>query len=342
MYSWLDTMKQKPILLPAAIVNLSGFPVVSHHLIEPLRNGYYRKIPWVVSGEAPKDFIRVYEHGDGRRAKPGSWPAYIAKVGVKWYPNESITEHLLTRLGQIIGVQVTPSRLMWVRGQMRFLSRYFLKPGESLIHGAEIFAQHLGDEDFVKNVENERQSRNVFTFQVVEESIKSLFPKYREDIMADFVRLLKFDAIVGNNDRHFYNWGVITDMEGCRPARLSPIYDTARALFWNDSEDKLADMEQRQQTESHIAQYVKGSLPKTGWDGMESPNHFKLIQAIYQNRPDYRKILEDVSSEQVMCDFGELLETEFAGLLSVRRKLFMLLCIRGRIDSYLKHLEYYA
>jgi len=53
-----------------------------------------------MAGDAPKDFLSIYEYGDGRRKSVGNWPSYIAKVGKKWYPNESITEHLLTRIGQ--------------------------------------------------------------------------------------------------------------------------------------------------------------------------------------------------------------------------------------------------
>lgn len=49
--------------------------------------------------------------------------------------------------------------------------------------------------------------------------------------------MLVFDAIVGNNDRHFYNWGVIVDLKGMKPPRFSPVYDTARGLFWNQSEE---------------------------------------------------------------------------------------------------------
>ncbi len=194
----------------APLTNRSGFDVASHPAIAPLREGYFRKMNWAIVGEAPKDFLRIYEHGAINRARGQSWPGYIAKVGQKWYPNESITEQLLTRLGQCLGLQIADSRLMWVRGQLRFLSRYFLKSDESLVHGAEIFAGYLADRDFVQEVEAKKQSREVFTYQVVEEAIGTLFTDQAEDILAGFVRLLAFDAIVGNNDRHYYNWGVIT------------------------------------------------------------------------------------------------------------------------------------
>ena len=88
-------------------------------LVAPLRDGRF-DIDETVSmqGDVPKSFIRIREHADGRTSgknsrrrritrRRGRWPAYIAKVGSKWYPVESITEHLLTRLGQLCGIRVT-------------------------------------------------------------------------------------------------------------------------------------------------------------------------------------------------------------------------------------------
>ncbi len=65
----------------AEIKKYSGFQVTSDAKIPPLRNGYFRKVDAAVAGDAPKDFLRVYEYGRGRKAHPESWPAYIANWG---------------------------------------------------------------------------------------------------------------------------------------------------------------------------------------------------------------------------------------------------------------------
>src|SRR5689334_13713994 len=79
-----------------------------------------------IAGDAPKNFIRVKEYRKGIHATRRHWAGYIAKVGSKFYPTESITEQLFTRLGQIIGVNIAESQLLIIGGQVRFLSRYFL------------------------------------------------------------------------------------------------------------------------------------------------------------------------------------------------------------------------
>jgi hypothetical protein len=321
-------------LKAADILNYSG------HLLRPetplpvVRSGHYRVVDASVTGDAPKDFIRVYEFGTARKASPHLWPAWIAKVGHKWYPNESVTEHLLTRIGQSLGIPMADSRLMMVRGQLRFGSRYFLRPDESLVHGAEIFADYLEDRGFVEEVEDKDQSRDLFTFQFVEDALLHRFPGQCVDILSAFVRMLAFDAIVGNNDRHFYNWGVITDVRGHQTPRFSPVYDSARALFWNDTEAKLAEVVQSRRKPAFLEKYVKQSLPKTGWDRLSRPNHFQLINALAANRPAMLPLLQSLADQALPDRVAVILAEEFQGLVTPLRQDFVLDCLRLRLNKY--------
>jgi hypothetical protein len=310
----------------------SGFEVVSHHGIDHVRAGYFCRLDISVPGDAPKDFLRIYDYGRGRKVRMSDWPSYIAKVGHKLYPNESITEHLITRIGQLLGLEMARSRLMWVRGQLRFLSEYFLRPDESLIHGAEIFAGYLADKDFVDQVGEERMERDIFTFQVVEDSVLNRFPNHAGEIMRGFVRLLGFDAIIGNNDRHHFNWGVITQVAGKRSPRFSPIYDTARGLLWNTDEAGLASSEAR--IDQFLDRYVKQCYPMLGWDGAGKPNHFELIEKIVDHFPSYARDLMSLVKLDLLDRVEFLLHDEFKQLFSPRRKMFILKCLRKRADSY--------
>ena len=160
------------------VINRSGFEISSQGALPPLRKGYYYTVVGqTIAGDAPKDFIRAYTYGKAKRANPRKWPAYIAKVGHKWYPNESITEHLLTRIGQVLGLQMAESSLVSAHGQVRFLSRYFLGRNQNLVHGAEIFAGYLEDKDFVEEVERVGATQDLFTFQFVKEAIQAQFPR---------------------------------------------------------------------------------------------------------------------------------------------------------------------
>ncbi len=192
----------KQQLSPEQVINWSGFEIRNQGVLPPLRKGYYYTVAdQDIAGDAPKNFIRAYTYGAAHRSNPRKWPEYIAKVGHKWYPNESITEHLLTRIGQLLDLKMAESSLVSAHGQIRFLSRYFLGRNQRLEHGAQIFAGYLKDDAFVDEVEQAGAAQDMFTFQFIKEAIQEQFPDQARSILKGYTRMLAFDAIVGNNDR---------------------------------------------------------------------------------------------------------------------------------------------
>lgn len=167
-------LQQVPIMFS------SGFkPPKLSHIAHLKKQNYYTDETVSMSGDRPKDFVKVYEYGEKNcfRAKPKTWIPYLAKVGDKRYPSESITEYLLNQIGEVIGMNMAKSKLYIVANQIRFFSRYFLTDSEQLIHGAQIYATYLRDEDFVKKVEAEKLERTFFTFQFAEQAIRFIVLK---------------------------------------------------------------------------------------------------------------------------------------------------------------------
>lgn len=322
-------------LKPAKIENYSGYYFNWHGKIFPLRKGYYIVIEdKSVGGDAPKDFIKVYEYGTGLRSRPHTWTAYIAKVGHKWYPMESITEYLLNRIGEVLGLEMAFSRLMVAGEQIRFLSRYFLTGNEQLVHGAQIFSGYLEDEELVEQIEREQMSRDLFTFQFVEASLQNQFPGHASQLLESFVKLLVFDAIIGNNDRHFYNWGVIADITGKNIPRFSPIYDTARGLFWNISESQIVErFKKPKEMNDFLRKYVNKSLPKTGWEDTKDINHFKLIELLFKNDKRYCDVCRELLNFEKLNAVIDLLNREFAALMSIERRQIIKHCLTLRYEQ---------
>lgn len=325
------------------IKNYSGGIPISkiHHQIAPLRKGYYRILSDDVGGDAPKDFIQVYEYGRARKASKKKWDKYIAKIGHKWYPLESISEYLLNRIGDVLKLEIAFSQLRLVHGQMRFLSRYFLKEDEIMVHGAQIYSAYLleNDDKFVEEIENQNLARALLTFQFTDEAVKFVFPDQYQTIMNHLVELLVFDAITGNNDRHFYNWAVITDLKGKRPPKFSPIYDSARGLFWNIGESviesKFYEGKGKNSRINQIAleKYLQSSRPKIGWEGWKEDkeiNHFQLISLINEHYPQHQKtclsLIKTVSLEAIL----RLLMEEFITFYTPKRFQLMQECLKKR------------
>jgi hypothetical protein len=318
------------------VENFSGVSLNLKGMIEPLRKGNWHELNYSVGGDAPKNFIALYEYeedSETRKIKAKTWPKYIAKVGQKWYPIESINEYLFNQIGEVLELKMAYSKLIMAGDQLRFLSRYFLKKNEILVHGAEIFYGYLSDKAFVEEIERKELARKFFTFQFAEASIKNMFPEDSEQILMDFVKMLVFDAAIGNNDRHFYNWGVVKHVGNKKTPIFAPIYDTARGLFWNDSESKIKTWyEHPRLIDERIKKYAEGSKPKTGWEGLEDLNHFDLVCRIFSADSRYKVICKQVISEQNQIKVLSFIDSKFSQFYSPQRMELIERCLIYRFQ----------
>jgi len=326
------------------IENFSGVNINQiHGKIRPLKKGNYKVLDFSVGGDAPKEFIQAYRYGDCPKRDKKNWARFIAKVGHKWYPVESITEYLMNRIGETLELNMAESELRIADEQVRFLSKYFLKPEEDqmMMHGAQIYSTYLNESDnsFVDEVEEERLSRQLLTFEFTKIAIEGTFPEESSEIMESFIKLLLFDAFTGNNDRHFYNWAVITDLLQKRKPIFSPIYDTARGLFWNFSEEKVKEVAKEFDSgdRRRIEKYINGSQPKIGWENAPKKfNHFNLIENIVNNHPDYAVVIREFLTEKKLENVIFMIRKEFNTLLSEKRLYLITECLRIRFERLTK------
>ena len=96
--------------------NYTGFPKQLLGVVESLKQRNFYLVDRYIGGDQPKQFIRIYEPGLVRRNSRSKWTPYIAKFGKKWYPGESITEHLITRIGEELGFKMANSKLVLAGG----------------------------------------------------------------------------------------------------------------------------------------------------------------------------------------------------------------------------------
>jgi hypothetical protein len=279
------------------------------------------------TGDAPKDFITDSEYRPGHRTRQQRSESYIAKVGSKFYPNESITEQLITEIGKIYRLKIADSKLRLVGPQVRFMSKYFLnRKIEQLTHGAEIYEYSLGKENYAQLAENKTES-DFFTFEMTREALLHLFPENAEKIIKGYVEMLTFDALIGHNDRHPYNWGVIVPIEKSRAPKFSPVYDTARALFWNISESRVRQM---LTDEQQLEKYVKNCLAPIGCDKEPNIDFFRLIGLVWESFEIYRNNIEKFLLHNPLDLTCEMVDKKFGTLFSKERSELIKRCLRLR------------
>ncbi len=329
----------KKYIRPLEIKEYSGFiPKVGS--INVAKRHQYFIIPNVsITGDAPKDFISYYHYGDGTKINSKSWPKFIAKHGHKHYPAEAITEYLLNQIGEVLGFNMAKSELAWFGTQIRFLSKYFLmKPKQQILnHGADLYAGYLNDREFVEEIEKKHKSSEFFTVEFTEETIKYFYPNECNELMLEFYKMLIFDAIIGNNDRHFYNWGIIQDIENNTKPIFSPIYDTARGLFWNTHDDIIdLKMKNPKDLDRFIKKYCNDSTPKIGWDGTKI-SHFDLVQHLIElDQVRNCELIRNVCSNNNLQKLFQLLDDKFSLLFSSNRIELIKRTLKYRFETIQK------
>lgn len=198
-----------------------------------------------------------------------------------------------------------------------------MKSNEVLVHGAEICGEYLDDRDLAAQIANNKKtSRELFTFEFICKAIQSVFPEVCGDLILDLVRMITFDAIVGNNDRHFYNWGVVnTVKKGLKKPKFAPIYDSARGLMWNESESNIVKHYAHNRLEGKkIVNYIEQAKPRVSIEEDADVNHFKLVSFIKSLKKEYSDIVNGLVSKSNEQKVLKMLEKEIFQYFSFERK----------------------
>lgn len=328
-------MKGRGQLRKEKSVNSSG-KLQNEQLIPLLKENDYIVKNYRLDGDAPKQFIKAYfflPDSTVRKTTSHSWPSFIAKTAEKWYPHESVTEFMINRIGEVLGLHMNEIKLVRANGQIRFLSRYFLNKNEKLVHGAEICGQYLDDMPLALEIANHKKSsRELFTFEFIKDAIRNVYPDCFETLLFELVRMITFDALVGNNDRHFYNWGIIdTAKKTSKLPTFAPLYDSARGLLWNESDQNC-----RRQLKNHaengkkILHYIENAAPRISIEDNKEANHFQLIDFIKRYNKDYEDCVVSLSSRNNEEKVLKMLETEFYPFFIKERSALISIIVESR------------
>jgi len=246
-----------------------------------------------------------------------------------------VIEFVINQVGESLGLKMNETRLVRCNGQIRFLSKDFIKRGKRLIHGAEILIEYYQDREFVLEINKDRKKRReLLTFDEIELAIRHVYKTQADDLIISLVQLITFDAIIGNNDRHFYNWGVIGDTtrDTNSPVTFAPIYDSARGLLWNDKETEVKKMYLQAQTDHSIIEgYCNRSKPRFSF--LENPkgNHFELIGHLCKKEQYHNTIVGLVTKEKEELSLSKLLHT-VSPLFSYERVQLMTMILKYRFE----------
>ncbi len=241
-----------------------------------------------IVGTVPKNYIA---YGDPE--KPGTL-GYIAKKGrFEEYARECVTEEIISKIGKTLPLTMANSRLARIsKTDVRFLSQDFIVSGkQQLLHGNELAARYF--ETDTKEIEtafdlNSKQGEHEFyTIENIKAIFEELYPENSTTLKEDFLKMLTFDAFIGAPDRHAMNWGVLSPLDAeSKSVRFAPIFDTARGLFREYTDDRLRFREKKDGRRDFLEKYAEKSQPILSTGEYPKPNHFSLIGWIFKNADD--------------------------------------------------------
>ena len=135
--------------------------------------------------------------------------SYILKMRQDDAPELPEVEYLCNQIGKTLGIPVAEFYYIDFNGEKTFVTKNFIKPGSPT------------DLQHIYHFRTDDQHSCEGIIQVITEKTQ------RPNDVRIFIQTLLFDALIGNNDRHGRNLGLIVT---AKYTELSPIYDNVSYL----------------------------------------------------------------------------------------------------------------
>lgn len=210
----------------------------------------------------------------GTRAKywvidPESSQQFMFKIP-KENTGEAWAEKVSSELGKLLGLYMMDVDLAVSDNIYGVLAKKFTSGTEEFYEGGDLFPS------IVENFD--RYKLDNYTFHHIAKALSEF------ELDREFIVIPVFDALIGNQDRHCDNWGIIATKEGYR---LAPIYDNGASLGFQLKEDRIKKMFK---DENMFKAFSNRSYSLIGIEEKKKPKYLELLSEI---RSQYPKEIDD-------------------------------------------------
>lgn len=184
------------------------------------------------------------------------------KKGVKDYPTEFWMEIIASKVGQSLNLNVLDYNIAKRGESIGCISKHMVENDKYAL--TELMYFLMGYEPAY----NPEEDKEAYSIEFIYETLKYFG---LEQHMPDFINVIVFDCIIGNQDRHQENWGFITPVEtkakilshdntqvkdSWKGSKIAPIYDSGSSLGRERSEETIINMlRDPMQFEAYINRY---------------------------------------------------------------------------------------
>ena len=158
------------------------------------------------------------------------------------------------------------------------------------------------DKDVLEDVYSKRK----YSIQMIENSLNGIID------MKDFYKIIIFDILIGNSDRHHSNWAILAkgtvyktqeDMSDILfNYNMCPLYDNGSSLCaYEDNNDLDIFFKDKMKFEALVNTKSKSAI---GWENKRPIRHFELLKKIKENyytltAPYIEKIKDNINEESI-------------------------------------------
>lgn len=184
---------------------------------------------------------------------------YLFKISTGWRINQHWSEMIAYKLSTFCGVAAAPSFIAMDSrtGEVGVLIEFFYGYPEDamparFLAGADLMRRTI--ERFDEDTEAHHTWKNALRV-----SRQFMVP----EPLRWWGKLVAFDALIGNTDRHSENWGLLaTKTEGKWSFRMAPVFDQGTSLAYQITDEQMS----REATDEAISRHIARGNHHLRWE----------------------------------------------------------------------------
>lgn len=223
-----------------------------------------------LTGVQPKLSLNLDKHKDSQKLTiVGLWGSYIFKPQTERYAMLPENEDLTMHLAQIAKLKVVPHTLIRMKdGSIGYLTRRIDRKADG---------EKIAMEDMCQLTERQTEHKYRSSYEQIGKAIRKFSENAQLD-MVDFLELVYFSWLTGNNDMHLKNFSLYSPTG--KPV-LTPAYDLLNSAISNPADDEelalnLNGEKKRINDKDFKAAYLTCGVPEIVFDRVKK-KYVKLL-----------------------------------------------------------------